>query len=388
MVDDITGAYLDHSSATPLRPAVRHAMVTVLGGDLGNPEALHDAARGAYEGVESARGDVARLLGASPDGVVFTAGDAEARNLAVKGIWSANRHRGAHIVTTAVEHDSVINACRALQRVGAELTVVPVDHEGRPDPTALAAAVRDDTVLVSVAHGQGEIGTVQDVVGICAAIRSRRDDVAIHVDCSTTAGILPIDADVWGCDAISIGGGSFGAPRWAGALWVRPGTRLHPLVDGGAQEGGKRAGHHDLPGIVGLGTGARIALQEMTARAAAMTVNATLLIDGLLDLDGVHLNGPRVDRIPGHVQVSVDGIEGEALTLMLAAAGVACSPGSACSAVGKSSAILEAIGQTAPRTMSAVLFTLSADTTRDEIRVAIDAVADAAGRLRAMGVRE
>jgi cysteine desulfurase len=126
----------------------------------------------------------------------------------------------------------------------------------------------------------------------------------------------------------------------------------------------------------------------MTARAAAMTVNATLLIDGLLDLDGVHLNGPRVDRIPGHVQVSVDGIEGEALTLMLAAAGVACSPGSACSAVGKSSAILEAIGQTAPRTMSAVLFTLSADTTRDEIRVAIDAVADAAGRLRAMGVRE
>lgn len=363
-------------------------MVAVLQGDLGNPEALHDAARGPYEDVEAARGDVASLVGASADGVVFTAGDAEARNLAVKGIWSANRHRGAHIVTTAVEHDSVINACRAMQRVGAEITVVPVDHQGRPDPTDVAAAVRDDTVLVSVAHAQGEIGTVQDVVGICAAIRSRRDDVAIHVDCSTTAGVLPIDAEAWGCDAVSIGGGSFGAPRWMGALWVRPGTRLHPLIDGGAQEGGKRAGHHDLPGIIGLGVGSRVAQRELTTRAAAMTASAALLIDGLLGIEGVHLNGPRVGRLPGHVQVSVDGIEGEALTLMLAASGVACSPGSACSAVGKSSAILEAIGHTAPRTLSAVLFTLSAETTSGEIDVAIGAVTEAVGRLRAMGVRE
>lgn len=363
-------------------------MIGVLEGELGNPESLHDSARAPFAALEEARAAVAALVGADPDGVVFTAGDVEARNLAVKGIWSANRHRGVHLVTTAVEHDSVINACRALQRVGAELTVVPVDRDGRPDPTALAAAVRDDTVLVSIAHAQDEIGTVQDVAALCAAVRARRDDVAIHVDCSATAGLLPITADVWGCDAISIGGGTLRGPRWAGALWVRPGTRLHPLVDGGAQEGGKRAGHHDLVGIVGLGVGARLALDDMAMRASAMTAGAATLIEGLLTIDGIHVNGPRVGRIPGHVQVSVDGVEGEALTLMLSTGGVACSPGSACSAVGKSSAILEAIGHTPPRTLSAILFTLSHETTADEIRVAVDVVADTVGRLRAMGVRE
>lgn len=363
-------------------------MVAVLEGELGNPEALHDAARAPFDALETARAEVAALIGAEPDGVVFTAGDVEARNLAVKGIWSANRHRGTHIVTTAVEHDSVTNACRALQRTGAEITVVAVDREGRPDPDTVADALRADTILVSIAHGQGEIGTVNDVAGICAAIRSRRADVAIHVDCSVTAGLIPIDADGWGCDAVSIGGGSLRGPRWTGALWVRPGTRLHPLIDGGAQEGGKRAGHHDLPGIVGLGVAARVALDDMAVRSAAMSASAAALIDGLLIIDGVHLNGPRTGRIPGHVQVSVDGTEGEALTLMLATGGVACSPGSACSAVGKSSAILEAIGHTSPRTLSAVLFTLSSDTTVEEIRIALATVAEAVARLRAMGVRE
>ncbi len=388
MVDHRPGVYMDHASATPLHPSVREAMAAALDADMANPESLHEAARAPLDAINAARLDVAQLIGADPDGVIFTAGETEARNLAVKGIWSAGRHSGAHIVTTAVEHDSVTNACRALQRAGAEVTFVGVDEYGRPDPHELAAAVRDDTVLVSIASGQSEIGTLQDVAAICLPVRSQHPEVAIHVDAAATAGLAPVDATAWGCDAISIGGSTLHGPRWAGALWVRPGTRLHPLIDGGAQEGGKRAGHHDLPGIVGLGVAARLAMVEGPARAAAMTDAADRLIDGLRTIDGVLLNGPRTGRIPGHVNVSVDGVEGEAMTLLLSAHGVACAPGSACSSAGKSSAVLEAIGLRPPRTLSAILFTLDASTSGAQIDRVVDAVRNVAQRLRDMGVRE
>lgn len=359
-------------------------MARFLDTEFGSPEGLHDWARGPAEALETARTHVAALLGANPDGVIFTAGDTEARNLAIKGITTANAHRGRHIVTTAVEHPSTLAACRTLARGEFDLTVVGVDAEGRVNPVDLAAAVRADTILVSIGHGQAEIGTVQDVGALVTAVRARNDDLAIHVDAAVTAGLVAVDATAWGCDAITIGGGSLCGPRWVGALWVREGTRLHSLIEGGLQEGGKRGGAHDVAGIAGLGEAARLAADERPTRAAHMTALADRLIDGLLHVQEVRLNGPRQGRVPGHVQVSVGRVEGETLVLTLAAHGVAASPGSACSAAGKASPVLEAIGMEPPWTHSAVLLTLAPSTTPAEVDYAIATFADAVAGLRAM----
>ncbi len=384
MVEDNPGAYLDHAAATTLDPRVRAAMAPFVDEAFASPESLHDWARRPAEALEAARARVGALIAADPEGVIFTAGDTEARNLAVKGIVSANAHRGAHIVTSAVEHPATLAACRTLARDRAELTVVGVDATGHIDPAELAAATRDDTVLVTISHGQAEIGTVQDVAALVAAVRARRPDVAIHVDAGVTAGVVPIDVRTWDCDAVTIGGGSLGGPRWTGALWVREGTRLHPQIEGGLQEGGKRGGPHDMPGIVGLGEAAWLAAAEIDVRSVQMTRLADRLIERLLAVDDVRLNGPRTGRIPGHVQVSAGWVEGETLVLTLASLGVAASPGSACSAAGKASPVLEAIGLEPPWTHSAVLFTLAPTTTGAQIDFASAAFAQAVASLRVM----
>jgi cysteine desulfurase len=351
--------------------------------EFGNPEGLHERAREPAEAIARAREHVGALVGADPEGVIFTAGDTEARNLAVKGVAAANAHRGAHLVASAVEHPATLAACRTRARAG-ELTLVGVDGDARISPPALAGAVRDDTVLVSIAHGQPDVGTVQDVAALVAAVRAAHPDVAIHVDAGATAGLVPIDANGWDCDLLTIGGGSLTGPRWAGALWVREGTRLHPLIEGGLQEGGKRGGAHDVPGIVGLGEAARLAREEMEGRASHMSRLADALIDLLCAVPDVRLNGPRRGRVPGHVNVSAGWVEGETLVLSLAARGVAASPGSACSAAGKASPALEAMGLEPPWTHSSVLFTLAPSTTDAEIRHAARAFADVVAALRAM----
>jgi len=383
MVEDTPGAYLDHAAATTIDPRVRAAMSRHLDGAFGNPESLHDWARDPADAIDAARRHVAELIGGDAAGVIFTAGDTEARNLAIKGVAAANAHAGTHLVASAVEHPATLAACRTLTRGSATLTGVGVDSEGRIDPVGLAAAVRPDTAVVSIVHGQHEIGTVQDVPALVSAVRAANPTVAIHVDAGATAGLVAVDVDAWGCDLLTIGGGSLLGPRWTGALWVREGIRLHPLIEGGLQEGGKRGGAHDVPGIVGLGAAARLARAERDARAAHMGGLADRLIDRLLEVADVRLNGPRRGRIPGHVQVSAGGVEGETLTLALATRGVAASPGSACSAVGKASPVLEAIGLEAPWTHSAVLFTLAPSTTPAEVERGADAFAAAVAELRA-----
>ncbi len=384
MVEHNLGAYLDHAAATTIDPRVRDAMAPFVDARFGNPEGLHDWAREPADAIERARVEVAALIGAEPGGVIFTSGDTESRNLAVKGVAAANAHRGGHLVVSAIDHPATLAAARTVTRATGALTTVGVDDEGRIDPRRLADAVRDDTVLVNIVHGQPEIGTVQDVPALIGAVRGRRADVAIHVDAGATAGLVPVDAAAWDCDLVSIGGGSLLGPRWAGALWVREGTRLHPLIEGGLQEGGKRGGAHDTPAVVGLGAAARLARDELDARAARMTALAERLIDRLLAVPDVRLNGPRHGRIPGHVQVSAGWVEGETLVLALAGRGVAASPGSACSAAGKASPVLEAIGLEAPWTHSAVLFTLAPSSTERDIDIAASAFAEAVATLRAM----
>jgi cysteine desulfurase len=384
MVDDLPAVYLDHAAAAPLDPRVRAAMLPFLTVEFASPDSLHELARGPAEALERARQAAGALVGGDPDGIVFTAGDTEARNLAVKGVAAANRYLGGHLVLSAVEHPATVAACRTVTREHGALTTVPVDAEGRIDADALRSAIRDDTVLVSLVHGQPEIGTVQDVAGLVRAVRARRADVPVHVDAGATAGLVPVDVAAWGCDLVSFGGASMSGPRWAGALWVRPGTRLHPLIEGGLQEHGKRGGPHDMPGIAGFGAACALAAVDLPARAERMGALADRLIERLLAVPGVRLNGPRRGRVPGHVQVSAGGVEGETLTLALAARGVACSPGTACSAAGKASPVLEAIGLEPPWTHSAVLFTLGPATDAADVDAAAAAFADAVAALRAM----
>lgn len=384
MVDHTPGAYLDHAAGTPIDPRVRAAMQPFLDAVFAGPESLHEEARRPADAIALARGQVAALVGGDPEGVIFTAGDTEARNLAVKGVMAANVHRGSHLVISAVEHPATVAAARSATRHSGTIATVPVDAEGVIDADALAVAITAETVLVSIVHGQPEIGTLQDVAGLVAAVRSQRADIPVHVDAGATAGLVAVDVDRWDCDLLTVGGGPLGAPRWAGALWVRPGTRLHPLIEGGTQEGGKRGGPHDVPGIVGLGHAAALAADEMPARTTHMTRMAERLTAGLLAVPDVRLNGPRHHRIPGHVQISAGGVEGESLTLALAVRGVAASPGSACSAAGKASPVLEAIGMEPPWTHSAVLFTLAPVTTAAEVDFGIAAFADAVAALRAM----
>lgn len=381
----MSGAYLDHAAARPIDPRVREAMMPFLTAEFGSPSSLHDAARAPAEALEAAREHVASLIGAPHDAIIFTSGATESRNLAVKGLLSANRQRGRHIVTTAVDHPSTLAACRTAERDGASLTVVGVDEMGRVGAEDLAGAVGDQTLLVSLAHGQAEVGTVQTVSALSAAVRSVRDGVIVHVDAEETAGLIPVDVDALGCDALSLGGTSLAAPAWTGALYVRPGTRIHPLIEGGLQEHGKRAGAEDVAGIVALGEAARLASVEHADRAARMGALRDRLIADLLTVPDVRLNGPIGDaRLPGNVQVSVAGVEGETLVLTLAASGVAASPGSACTAAGKASPVLEAMGLQPPWTHSAVLFSVSWTTTDDEVAAAARAFRDAVARLREM----
>jgi len=385
----VTGpaAYLDHAAASPLDPRVRAAMLPYLDARFGSPSSLHEWGRAPAEALEEARAAVAALVGAEPGQVVFTAGATEARNLAVKGLRGANARLGDGVVASAVEHPATLAACRSAERGGARLTIVPVDGGGHIDADALRAAVDATTALVCLVHGQPDIGTLQRLGPLVAATRGAREEARIVVDAGETAGLVPVDAAALDADALVLGGGPIGGPPWTGALVVRPGARLHPLIEGGLQESGKRAGAEDVPGIVGLGAAARIAVEEMDAAAVRSRALARRLTRGLLAVPDVRLNGdPDADgRIPGHVQVSAGWVEGESLCLALAARGVAVSPGSACTAhAGKAAPALEAIGLKAPWTHSAVLFTLRAVTSEAEVDHAIAAFADAVAALRAM----
>ncbi len=378
-------AYLDHAAAPLLDPRVVEAMRPFLGAQVGSPSSLHEWGRLPAEALQRARDQMAALVGAEPEWIIFTSGATEARNLAITGLLRANRALGRHIVASAVEHPATVAACRSAVREGAELDLVPVDGEGFVDPAALAAAARDDTALVAVVHGQPDIGTLQDPPALVSAARAVRPEARVMIDAGETAGLVPVDAMGWDADAVPIGGGSVGAPPWVGALAVRPGARLHPLIEGGLQEAGKRAGAENLPAIVGLGAAAEIALAEMDARAARMRALSDRLLAGLLAVPDVRLNGPREARIPGHVQVSAGWVEGETLTLALAERGVAASPGSACTAnAGKAAPALEAIGLEPPWTHSAVLFTLRSSTTEAEVDRAVAAFAEAVAALRAI----
>lgn len=404
-------AYLDHASAWPLSDAVRAEMRRWTD-HVGSPMALHEAARGPAGAIDAARYAVASITGWPPESVIFTAGPTEARNLAIKGALSAAGTDAPVIVADPLAHASTLSIARTLTRRGGTMRLAPVDGMGRVSPANLASVtvtqgapvtVTDAPAdLVVITHGQSEVGTVQDAAALVAAVRVACPDAVVVLDAEETAGLLALD-DGLGADLVVVGGRTLGAPPWTGALLVRPGTRLHPVVEGGLEEGGKRGGAHDVPGIAALGMAAREALGDgqmaeghdapvgdsppgREARVAHMRRQAAALATGLLAVPGTQLNGPPVDeRLPGHVQVSAGGVEGEAVALAMAARGVAVSPGSACTfGAGKASPVLQAMGLDEEAARSAVLLTAGPGTTDDEVAEAVAAYAASVESLRGM----
>ncbi|MGH2401614.1 MAG: cysteine desulfurase family protein, partial [Candidatus Limnocylindria bacterium] len=319
--------YLDHAATSPLRPAVLEAMLPYLTEHGGNASSLHASGRRARQGIDEAREAVAEHIGAQPREIVFTAGGTEADNLAVKGAAWAATARGRHVVTTAVEHKAVLNATAILERSGFEVTILPVDRDGRVDPIDVAAALTERTTLVSVMAANNEVGTLQPIGAIGEIVRGH--GAKLHVDAVQFAAHLPIDVNAWQADLVSLSAHKLGGPQGVGALYVRRGTQMLPQMQGGSQERQRRAGTENVAGIVGFGAAVHLAAAEM-ADVDRLRDLCGRLRDGLLAFDGVSLTGHAEDRLPNNVSVVIDGVEGGDLVAALDLEGIETSTGSAC----------------------------------------------------------
>ena len=376
--------YLDHIAATPLHPEVLEAMRPYLGEAYGNPQSLHAAGREAQEAVETAREEVAALVGAQSSEVYFTASGTEANNFAVKGLALGRQARGRHLVVSAIEHSSVLNSVKSLERLGFSATLVSVDRSGRVDPAEVEKALTKETVLVSVMTANSEVGTIEPVAAIAAACRIR--GVLFHTDAVAAAGSIPLDVEALGIDALSLAADQFYGPKGVAALYVRKGVRILPLIDGGIQEGGRRGGTENVAGIVGMGRAARLARLEMDAGAAAARPLRDRLLDELPARVGhVVVTGSRTDRLPHHASFCVEFVEGEAMLLSLDMKGVAASSGSACTSKAlKASHVLLAMGLDHATAQGSLVFSLIGTTTGLDVDYLLEAFPPIVERLRGM----
>ncbi len=373
--------YLDYASTTPLDPRVLEAMLPYFSERFGNASSLHTLGQEARAAVDEARRILAQALGAQPSEVVFTSGATESDNWAILGVAWANEGRGRHLITSAVEHHAVLEPCRFLEAHGWEVTYLPVDRYGRVDPDDVRRALRDDTVLVSVMHANNEIGTLQPVAEIARICRER--GVLVHTDATQSFGALPLHVDALGVDLLSASAHKRYGPKGVGLLYVRKGTRILPLLRGGSQERGRRAGTENVPGIVGFGRAIAIALAEREQEQTRIQQLRDRLIEGLLRIEGACLNGHPTDRLPNNVNVSFAGTDSETLLLNLDLAGIAASSGSACTAGSlEPSHVLRAIGLAEELARGTVRFTLGRWTTEEEVEEAVRATEEAVALIR------
>jgi cysteine desulfurase len=374
-------AYLDNNATTPPLPEVVAAMRRVLGEGFGNPSSLHEAGQRTRQALDLARGQVAALIGAQPREVVFTSCGTESDNQALFGLVEA----GDHVITCAIEHHAVLNACRRLQSQGVTVTVLPVDGAGRVDPEAVRAALRPTTRVISVMLANNETGVLQPVeaLGRLAA----EAGVVLHTDAVQAAGKVPVDVTRLGCHLLSLSAHKLHGPQGTGALYVRRGTRPRPLLLGGQQERRLRAGTENMPGIVGFGVAAQAARTWLEqGRAAELAALRDRLEAGLLRLvPRVRVNGAEAARVPNTTNLSFEGIAGSALVVALDQEGLCASTGSACASGSREPPhVLRAMGLSVVEAQAAVRFSLGKQTTAGEIDFALSCVPAAVARLRAL----
>ncbi len=374
--------YLDHAATTPMAEQVAADMQPYYAKAYANASTIYEFGEKSRQAVEHARGMIARSLRAKPQEIYFTAGGSESDNWALKGTAEAYQDVGRHIITTQIEHHAVLNTCKYLETQGFEVTYLPVDGQGFVPLAQLEQAIRPDTVLISVMSANNEIGTIEPIAQIGRI--ARRHGVLFHTDAVQAYGQVPMDVDACHIDLLSASGHKFYGPKGTGFLYIREGVKTASFIHGGGQEQGKRAGTENVPGIVGLGSAARLAMQAMPERIRREARLRDFMINEVQKrVPGAWLNGDRFARLPNNVNFSFEGIEGETLLLLLDAKDICASAASACSAgSGEPSHVLSAIGREAGLASGTLRMTLGEATTMEEVRIAVEAVVENVKLLR------
>jgi cysteine desulfurase len=375
--------YLDYNATAPLLPDVAAALTQALTEDYGNASSVHAFGQRAKARLDEARSALAVLVDADPSDVVFTSGGTESDNFALRGAAEALESTGRrHLVASAIEHEAILMTLKALERRQWTVELLPVTNRGLVSPEALAAAVTPDTALVSVMHANNEVGTIQPIAELAAIAHAH--GALMHTDAVQSVGKIPVSVRALGVDLLSLSGHKFGAPKGTGALWIRRGVRLTPLLTGGRQERNRRAGTENIPALVGLGVAARMAGAKLDAAARAVGALRDRLERGILaSVPGTTVNGDAERRVPNTTNVSFDGVEAEALLIALDLEGVAVSTGSACSSGSlEPSHVLRAMGLGAARTRNSLRFSLGPATTSAEIDSVLRVLPPLVGKLR------
>ncbi|WP_456474658.1 cysteine desulfurase family protein [Candidatus Pyrohabitans sp.] len=372
--------YLDHMATTPLNREVLAAMQPFLENRFGNPSRVYDLGVEAKDGIEDARRRVAELINASPGEIIFTSSGSEANNLAVRGLARANERRGMHVITSEIEHHSTLNAFRSLQKAGYVVTLLPVNAYGEVSVEKLESAITERTTLVSVMLANYEVGTLQAVKEIAEVAHEK--GALVHTDAVAAGGNIPIDVKELGVDALSLSSHTMYGPKGVGALYLREGLRIVPLIYSGIQEEGRRGGTENVAGIVGFGKAAELALRHLD-KVEKIRWLRDKLIEGVLEVEKVELTGHPEKRLPNHASFIVESVDGEALMMALSFEGIYMGNGTACiSQVLRASPILLAMGYPSQRAQCSAIFTLGRETTKRDIEYVLSKFPGVVGKLR------
>lgn len=366
--------YLDNAATTQMAEAVEEAMQPYLRENFGNASTVYSYGEEAKEAIEHARNIIADSLEAKPSEIYFTSGGSEADNWALKGIAGACKHKGKHIITTKIEHHAVLNSCEYLLRLGYEITYLDVDENGLVSPETVLDAIRPDTILISIMFGNNEIGTIEPIMPIGRIAREHQ--ILFHTDAVQAYAQIPISVNYYPVDLLSASAHKFHGPKGVGFLYVREGIQIPSFIHGGAQEQGKRAGTENVPGIVGMGMAVELAFVDMRRRMQRETMLRNYLMERIRhEIPDVHMNGHRVQRLPGNVSMSFRGVDGASLLILLEEDGICASGGSACNTgEARVSYVIEAIKVPEDYAAGTVRMTLCGNSTRQDIDTAVESL--------------
>lgn len=376
--------YMDHAATTATAPAVVEAMLPYFTDHFGNPSSVYGIARESKAAVDEAREKVASVISAKPEEIYFTSGGTEADNWAIKGIAFANKQKGNHIITSAIEHHAVLHTCQYLEKMGFEVTYLPVDEYGRVDPAAVEAAITDKTILISIMFANNEIGTIEPVAAIGAL--ARRRGIYFHSDAVQAIGHVPVDVGEMQIDLLSLSAHKFNGPKGIGALYIRKGVKIDNFMHGGGQEKKRRAGTENIASIVGMSVAMERVISSMEQESVRLIALRERLLHGILEkIPHARLNGHPTERLPGNLNISFEFIEGESILLFLDHAGICASTGSACTSGSlEPSHVMLAIGLPHEQAHGSLRLTLGEENTEEEVDYLLGVLPGIVERLRAM----
>ncbi len=376
--------YMDHSATTPVHPAVLEAMLPYFTKNFGNASSVHSFGRDAKNAIESAREKIADFIGAQPNEIIFTSGGTESDNFAIEGVAFENSKKGNHIITSVIEHHAVLNTCKHLESHGFQVSYVSVDEHGIVDLDHLKSLIRDETILITIMHVNNEIGTIEPISEISAI--AKENGIILHTDAVQSVGKIPVNVNDLGIDLMTMSAHKIYGPKGVGALYIRKGTKIEPLIRGGHHERNRRAGTENVPGIVGFGKAVEVASADMEQESRRMWELTERLKYGLQEkIEYVYENSHPTRRVPNIVNLSFDYVEGESIILNLDIKGVAASTGSACtSGALDPSHVLTALGLCASTAQGAVRFSLGRDNTTEDVDYIIDIMPEIINKLRQM----